>query len=217
LNFSTLLSAGAASYGLLAADAAAFAVLKSAFADAMAANEPGVRNKVTVSAKNVARENLKTAARFLVARIHGTPSVTDAQKYALRITVRSRPTPMPAPAIAPVATVKSVVSRTVRMTLRDAAGLTRRRRPVGVVCANVFWCVGAEPAPPGAGWTFGGATTETTFDLVLNGAPSDAATVWICAMWVGTRGELSPACAPVRVDLPAVRGMPMQQQLKVAA
>jgi hypothetical protein len=216
LNFSSLISATPTSYGLVAGDATAFAVLKTAFANAMAANEPGVRNKMTVSAKNVARDVVKNAARFLVARIQGTPTVSDAQKYELRITVRSEPTPMPAPALAPVATVKGVADRSVRMTLRDAANLTHRRKPVGVTGASVFWCAGAEPSPAGDGWTFGGVTTETTFDLVLNGAPSEAATVWICAMWVGTRGELGPACAPVRVDLLAAQATPVQQ-LKVAA
>ena len=97
LNFSTLITATPTAYGLVAADATAYAALHTAFATAMAACDPGVRNKAAVADKNDARTALKDSARLLAKRVAGTPSVTDAQKFELGLNVPATPTPIPAP------------------------------------------------------------------------------------------------------------------------
>ena len=102
LNFSTLISATPTAYGLTSTQATAYAALvHSAYATAPAACEPASRTKSAVSTKNTARANLKASARLLANMVNGTASVTQRQKLTLGLTVKARPSPIPAPSTSP--------------------------------------------------------------------------------------------------------------------
>src|SRR5688572_9679270 len=111
LNFSTRITATPTAYGLVAADATAYAALHTNFATTMAAVDPDERNKIATAAKNTARLALKTSARLLAKRVEGTASVTDAQKLELGLNVRAMPSPIPPPATAPIISITSVMGR----------------------------------------------------------------------------------------------------------
>src|SRR5438270_1215091 len=87
-NFSTLISAGAVSYGLTVGQATAYAALHASYSTALAAVDPPIRNKAAVATKNTARTALKANARMLARIVEATPTVTNTQKVTLGLTVR---------------------------------------------------------------------------------------------------------------------------------
>ena len=96
--FSSQISATPTAFGLVAAQATAYAALNADFATKyLAANNEETRTKAAIVAKTTAARDLRIAAADLAKIIDGTPSVTDAQKTALGLNVRKVPSPMPAP------------------------------------------------------------------------------------------------------------------------
>jgi hypothetical protein len=183
LNFSSLITSTPTAYGLVAADATAFALLHTGYATALAACDPGQRNKSAVATKNSAKASLKTSARLLANKINGTASVTDAQKLELGLTVRAQPSPIPPPAFAPAVDLVSVVGRTVRIHIHDSQEANRRGRPVNVKGASVFSFVGAEPPAGPDGWKAEGITNMTKVDIAFPESVAAGAQVWITAQW----------------------------------
>ena len=113
-NFDSLISTGYPTYGLTSGQAAAYHTLSQAYLTASAAaGNAGTRSKMLVTARDSARAALLADGRVLYTTIQASPSVTDAQKVQLGITVRkTTPTPVPPPSTAPQLTVASVAGRT---------------------------------------------------------------------------------------------------------
>lgn len=196
-NFSTLITAAPTTYGLVVGQATALAALVTAFQTSLAACEPGVRNKAAVFTKNTARTNLKTSVRLLAKIIEGQATVTNAQKAALGLNVRSAPTPIPPPALPPQVDVVSVVGRTVKVRLHNAETSPRRGKPANVKGAALFSFVGASaPSDPGL-YKFEGNTTLTTVDVGFPATVAPGATVWITAIWFNERAQSGPPATPV--------------------
>lgn len=109
----------------------------------------------------------------------------------------NRPTPIPAPTIAPDLDVVSVVGRTVRVRLHATTTGSRRGRPPGVAGASVFSHVGPEPSANVADWRFVGNTTRPTFDVEFDDDVAPGAQVWLTAFWYNPRAQSGPSAAPV--------------------
>ncbi len=164
LNFKSLITATPTAYGLTAEQASVYDALHEAYATALAAADPSIRNKPATATKNVRRAMLKTQARLLAGLIEHTVSVSDAQKLELGLTVRKPPTPVPAPSASPNIDIVSVNGRSVKVRLHgDEPG--RRGRPAGVQGASVFSYVGEQPTDDISAWKFEGSTTRTRFDV----------------------------------------------------
>lgn len=96
-NFSTRITATPAAYGLVAAQATAYAAVNAAYQTAYTtAITPATRTKGAVAAKNDAKDALRAMASDLAKIIDGTPTVTDQQKIDLGLAIRKTPTPNPA-------------------------------------------------------------------------------------------------------------------------
>jgi hypothetical protein len=197
LNFSTRISAGATTYGLTSAQATAYAAVHASYAAALAAVDPGTRNKSSVAAKNAARDALKAAVRPLVLLVQGTVTVTDAQKLALGLTVRAQPSPIARPALPPVLDVVAVNGRTVTVRLHDAENAGKRGKPAYVKGAAVFSYVGAVAPEDPAAFKFEGNTTKTVVDVVFPNTVAPGSVVYLTAMWFNERAQSGPACTPV--------------------
>lgn len=207
-NFSRLINLAPASYGLPPATASQYEAEQKAYALAyQAAIEPETRGKRTVSDKQAARKALEALTRQIARQVNNTISVTNAQREALGLTVRSghhRRTPIPA--VAPTITVKSVVGRAVKIELKQENG--RRAKPAGAASATVFTHVGPERPATLDGWQFN--TVATRAKIELRFAPgATGETAWVTAFWVNARGDVGPASQPVRVDLPAAGVVPV--------
>ena len=203
-NFDTRITATPTAFGLTAPLATAYATLHDAYVAAYtAASNDGTRSKSLVATKDAAKLALLANARDLYQIVQGTPSVTDAQRQDLGVTVRkTEPTPVPAPALAPGLLVKSVSGWTARIRLVDAGDTASRGKPAGVNGASVFSHVGATPPADISNWKFEGNTGRTTLDVLFPSATAPGAAVWLTAFWFNSRKQSGPACAPVSTNLP---------------
>jgi hypothetical protein len=196
-NFYAVANLAPTTYGLTAAQLTAFNTLVTSYQTALAACEPGVRNKAAVFTKNGVRANLKNSARLLAKLVEGTATVTNAQKATLGLNVRAMPTPIPPPAFAPQVDVVSVVGRTVKIRLHNSETTDRRGKPAYVKGASLFSFVGpTAPTDPNA-YKFEGNTTLTVMLVAFPETVAPGATVWITAVWFNERAQSGPAATPV--------------------
>jgi hypothetical protein len=132
--------------------------------------------------------------------VQAHPGITDEQIVDLRLTLRDRqPSPVPAPASAPVFIVKSQVGRTIYCRLEDAEDSESRSRPAGVTGASVLMFVGENaPASP-ALWTLAKNVSKTTFELDLGAEVPGGAKVWLSAFWFNQKQQNSAPATPVSV------------------
>src|SRR5690606_19205293 len=99
-SFTTKIVATPTLYGLVEAQATAYAALDAAFETAyLAATDPETRTKAKVQAKNDAKIALKLMASDLSKIIGGTATVTNEQRLDLGLSVRDLPSPVPPPGI----------------------------------------------------------------------------------------------------------------------
>jgi hypothetical protein len=204
-NFSTLISADPAGYGLLSSDATLYLSKQSTYAEALtAATDPSTRGGSKILAKDIARRDLVNFTRLLVRTIQGTPTVTDQQKYDLGITVRDvSPSPIGTPGFAPTVLVKSVQNTSVDIRLIDAANPTRRGRPTGVDGAAIFSATGAAPPPAGsAGWKFEGNASRMQVKVTFPADTAPGTRVWLAAYYFNPRKQPGPLSAAAGTNLP---------------
>lgn len=195
--FSETISADPTSFGLTAAQAAEYASLHNAYADAFQTSfEPATRTAPAIVVKNETRSDAEAYARLLVRIVQATPIVTDEQRSALSITVRDRnPSPVPRPNEAPHAFVDLVRGSTVRVRLRSEES-PRRSKPEGVAGAMIYSFVGDTPPDEIHDWAFNGATTRTTTEITFGDGIQPGARVWITACWFNPRAQRGPAAQP---------------------
>ena len=202
LQFSTLISATPAAYGLTALQATAYAALHASYATAFAGVDPGIRSKASVAAKNASRAALKYNAKLLSSIVQGQAGVTNAQKIALGLNVRAVPTPTPVPAHPPMLEVISVSGFTAKIRLHDAASGSKRGKPAGVSGASVFSHVGPAAPTDLSAWQFEGNTGRAIVNITFPNTIAPGSTAWFCAFWFNGSKKSGPACAPVSTNLP---------------
>lgn len=210
-NFSTKITASPVSFGLVAAQATAYASLNSVWAAAyLLAVDPETRTRGAIAAKNQARADVRKMASDLAKLIDGTATVSDAQRLDLGLNVRATAAPIPAPSQAPHLDVVGRSGTTVTIKLHDGTA-SRRRKPAGVKGASLFSHVGSGGATPPAelaDWKFEGNTTRTKVGVQFDAALAPGTVVWLCAFWFNPRAQAGPGCTPVSAIL-AGGGMQM--------
>jgi len=201
-NFSTLITANPTTFGLVAAQATAFAALNTTLQSAYAAAiNPSTRTPVTVAAKDQAIANMRGNATMLAKIISSTASVTNAQLVSLGLLPRPARTPVPAPADAPVIDIVSVSGNTVKIRLHAADDSTKRGKPDGVDGAVVFSFVGASAPTDESAWTNEGITSKTVVDVAFPSTVAGGSKVWFTAFWFNARKQNGPAANPVSTNV----------------
>jgi hypothetical protein len=197
---STKLTAAPTSFGCTTTDATNLATATDGYVVALAACDPAIRTRPAVVLKNTKKLELNNLIRQLALKIQGTPTVTDAQKAEIGLSIQNVPTPIPPPAFAPAVDVVSVVGRTVRLRIHDSQE-SRRGKPAFVAGAMVFSYVGTEaPADPAA-WKGEGITTRTGFEIAFPSDVASGAQVWIVAQWYNGKAQTGPASTPITTYL----------------
>ena len=200
-NFSDLISADPAAYGLSASQAADYQAGHGAFAAALAAADPAIRSMTTTAVKNETRDSLKNAGRLLANLVYGTAGVTDAQKFTLGLTVRKAKTrAIAAPTEAPALGVVMASAWTVKIKLRRLGATAGK--PAGVTGASLFSYVGATPPTDLAAWKFEMNTGRNGVELQFPSALPPGTRVWLIAFWFNARHQSGPVCPPVSANLP---------------
>lgn len=203
-HFDRRINESPADLGLSPQEAADYRARHEAFAAAyQLARQPATRTASVVVAKDDARAAVVALARVLAGVVRANPAVTDAQRIALGLRVRTGPpSRIGPPQAAPGLVVVPLVGRkAVRVRLFDPASPTRRAKPRGVAGAAVFAFVGEAEPGTSARWVFCRNTTRTTADIDLPPGVPPGAAVWVAAHWfnpTGRRGPASPA-VPTRL------------------
>lgn len=151
-NFSALITADPTAYGFTSGDASSLDGLVSTYETAYSAAIAGAtRGPTTVAIKDAARANVVGRSRQLAILIQANPSITEAQKTALGVTVRKTTrTPVVAPTTSPL--LSFVAATPGQHTLRMADQMTpaARTKPFGVIALqlNVWIYTPITPPPP---------------------------------------------------------------------
>lgn len=203
-NFDVTITAAPADYGLIAGQATAFNVLRTAYTAALlAATNPATRTSVTVAAKDAARNAMVANARQLAMIARQYPAITDELLATAGLTVPDTvPSPIPAPTSQPV--LSQFASSPLQLVLRtkDSILTNPRARPQGVTGLMLWMKVGT-PAPASVAdcqfvGLFGRTPLTVDFDPADGGKPAT-----FIAKWTNAKGQVGPESAMVAITIPA--------------
>lgn len=207
LNFSTLLTAAPATYGLTAPDAVIVAAQETAFSAALTlATDPGTRTPATVAAKDAARVLAEATVRPYATAISRDTGVLPGDKAAIGVTVPdpSR-TPIPAPTSAPVLSVRSMAVGQVIADFRDSVDPTPRAKPFGVIGLQLFNSFGTVAATDPTQLNFAGQFTKTPLTISTSGQSGkimSTAARWVTRAGPGGLAQVGPWSAIVSTYVP---------------
>jgi hypothetical protein len=171
--FSAKISESAESYGLQPEQAAQYALLNEAYAQAyQTSREPAHRTPGATASKNDAKSALKLMAAQLAKIIDGTASVSAAQKIELGLNVRAMPSPMAPPGKPDQFGV---------ILLGDGSIRIKWKCPNPVGAHGTVYQVWRRNAP-GAAYTFLGSTGHKRFDDATLPAGSSCVTYKVQAV-----------------------------------
>lgn len=204
-NFSQKISDSPAAYGLTAQQAADYAALNDAYAQALqVAMRSSTRTTPAITAKKDAMKALKAKARELARIIRANPAVTSFQRASLRLSLYKpddRSPRVARPQDSPEVILSNADGFSVKVHLRERDGY-HRRKPHGVQGAAIFTAVGTAPPASLRDWQFHGMTTRTKLRITFSGKESPGSRIWITAQWINPRLQRGPASRPVCTNLP---------------
>lgn len=192
-NFITYANANLAALGLTAAQLTPIQTGKTTWEAAFAANVTAqAQAQATRQAKDDERDSLAALVRPLVAQLQASPIVTDAQRQALGLTVRSTTrTVSPTPTSRPVATVDTSKRLQHIIAFMDEETPGSRAKPPGVSGCEIWIKIG-EPAPVDPSeLKYLAMDTRTPYLAEFDGADAGKMAYYMLR-WVNTRGERGP-------------------------
>jgi len=203
-NFSTLITAAPATYGLVAADATAIAVAVGEFNTALTvALEPSTRTKVTVNTKNEKRAAAEGVCRQYAGVIKHNAGVTDSDKIALGVPpINNERTPVPAPGTSPLLNVIGNTPGVQIVRFADSTTPDSGSKPAGAFQLQLFVAVGDAPATSPEAATFQGAHTRNAVRVSFQSS-QDGKVATYFARWGGIRGDVGPWSLPVSMRIAA--------------
>jgi hypothetical protein len=200
--FAAYITANAAALGLTPNDIAPLTAAVTGWDAAFPANETAQASASAAAiSKDHSRATAETVARPLVQQLQASPLVTDAQRSAMKITVRATTrTRASVPQTAPMATVDTSRRLQHIIDFRDTASPKSKAKPAGVAGCEIWGKVGS-PAPTDISQMAYVATDSGTPYLAeYTGAQAgQMACYWL--RWINTRGEKGPWSEPVSATI----------------
>lgn len=193
-NFSTLLTASPATYGLTAADATAVAaVVASWHAAYLLVTSPTTKTATTVSAKNVARILMLATVRPYSIQISLNAGVSPSNKVAIGVSPRtSVPVPIPAPVTAPSVTINTALPLQHVLRYRDElSSPTVKAKPYGAIGIQIFGAASATVISSPDSLLYLATDTKSPL-LVTWDEAQKGKTAYYAARWVTRRGLVGP-------------------------
>jgi hypothetical protein len=164
-NFQARLTATPTVFGQTAPTATAVAAQYVLWLAAYAlAIDPITRTPVTVAAKDSVKAVATAIVRPVAVQISLNQAVTNGNKVAIGVNVRSfPPTPIPAPTSAPAIVVVSVTPGVQQMRYYDTLTPTTKAKPAGSASLQVWRAVGIAAAVDPSVAVFYGSLTKSPF------------------------------------------------------
>lgn len=192
-NYVTKLNSLQATLNLGAGRLTDLATLQTAFDNSLGqVNEARATLASAAQAKDSSRQQLEEAVRQLTRTLQTNPSLTDADKADLQITVPDgKRTPAQVPATRPVAQVDTSKPQRHTISWVDENTPTSKAKPEGVYgCELRCQIGGTEPVDPDE-MRFLAIDTRTPYVAEFDGADAGK-TVYYRLRWVNTRNEAGP-------------------------
>jgi hypothetical protein len=192
-NFLSYASANVEALGLTEAELTPIqnqqSTLETSYTDFVATQALAASKRQRKDDERTAQEKL---VRPLVARLQSFTTVTDAQRQALGVKVRSTSrTAAPTPESRPIATIDTSMRLRHTISFMDENTTGSRAKPAGVSGCEIWVKVG-EPSPAGPD-EMRYVATDTRSPYVLEFAASDAGKMaYYMLRWVNTRGARGP-------------------------
>lgn len=203
-NFSTLITASPATYGLSSGDASTIAGAVATWNAAYAlVTSPSTKTAMAVSDKNTARVTTLGIVRPYAQNISLNAGVASADKIAVGVNPRtSTPSPISPPASSPVLTVQSGQNLAVILRYRDsAASPSVKSKPYGVSRLQLSY--GTATVPPTDPSVLTSVLSPTKSPFVVQFTAADAGKqAYFAARWVTRTGLFSPWSPIVNFTVP---------------
>ena len=192
-NFVTYAIANLADLGLVIADLTSILMAQVAWTPSLTAHVAAQANAQSACAtKDGNRTILETSIRALVRRLQASPSVDDAEREALGITVAdSVATAAATPATRPICQVDARQRLQHTIEFADEATPTRKAKPAGVMGAEIWVLIGPTPPVDPSELTFLAVDTRTPYTTDFDGSDGGKQAHYMLR-WVNTRGETGP-------------------------
>lgn len=204
-NFSTLIVAAPATYGLLASDATTISTNVAAWNAAYAlVTSPTTKTAATVAAKDTEKVIVLAIIRPYAQQISLNPGVSSGNKIAVGVNPRtSTPSPITPPTSNPILLVQSGSNLSIILRYRDsAASPSVKAKPYGVKACQIFGL--ASPTV---------ITDPTTLHLLSSSTKSPALLtfpsgvagmqMYFAARWIIQTGGVSPWSPIINFTVPA--------------
>jgi hypothetical protein len=192
-NFSTLITAAPATYGLVAGDAVAIAAVVNAYSAAYAiAIDPPTRTKPSVAAKDAARQAMLDVVRGYAIQIRNNAGVTNEDKADLGLTLPDpTPTPVPPPATSPVLSVLGATPLQLTLRFTDQTTPTSRAKPENVTGLELHAVASATVISDPAVIPYAKIATRNPVALDFDAADVGKQ-AYIAGRWLNRKGEPGP-------------------------
>lgn len=201
-NFSTVIAASPATYGLLAGDAASITAAYTAWNAAYTlATNPATRTSPTIAAKDVQKASSLVVFRTYAQIIQNNAGVSDGAKSAAGLTVRATGrTPIPAPGTAPILGLVGVTPGVITFNYKDTSTPTTKAKPFGAIQLELWGDIPTTGSPSQAAARFLGLYTKSPNALVpVTGNVGKTIGLW--ARWTTRRGLVGPWSAELDVTI----------------
>lgn len=188
VNFSAMITATPTAYGLTAGDATTIDGYVDTFVDAQAVAEaPETRTPVSIAARDTARANAEQVCRPYAMQIQANPTITNAQLTELGLTVRSAPTPVPAPTTFPLISFLQATPLAHKLDYRDSETPTVKAKPANAIGMEVYRSVGTVAATDPAQAEYVGTVTKSPFRQSFDASQSGKVVTYF-ARWITRSG-----------------------------
>lgn len=206
-NFSALLTAAPATYGLTAPDAVIVAAQDTAYQAAYTASQdPSTRTPAAVAAKDAARASALVVVRPYAVSISQNPGVANEDKVAIGVTVRKLvPSPIPAPTAVPALSLVSAVPLVTTLQARNTATPTSKAKPPGSIGVEVWMAVGTtaavDPAQLGYAFTASKIPFTVDFEASQQGKICSMACRYVTRGGIGGKAKTGPWSAVISFNV----------------
>jgi len=193
-NFSTLITAAPATYGLTTTDASNIAAQVLVWTNAYnLVTSPTTKTAATVAAKNSAKVSTVHYLRVYAQQIAKNPGVTAANKTAVGVNPQtSVPSPITPPTSTPVLVLQSQTPLNAVLRYRDSASSPSvKAKPYGVIACEIDYSESVTPITDPTLLTNTETVTKSPSQLAFD--PSlKGKTIYLAARWKTRKGLYSP-------------------------
>lgn len=204
-NFSALITAVPATYGLVAGDATIIAASFTAWHAAyLLATNPTTRTSPNIAAKDAQRILSESVIRPYATGISRNPAVTNDDKTAVGVNLpNTARTPVPPPVTVPAISLVGSIHFLMTLAYRDTSTPTTKAKPPGATGMELWMALGTTPAAdPSTAKPFGVVTKSPTQIGFTSPDVGKVATFfgrWITRSGPGGQAQVGPWSAPLSV------------------